>query len=221
MFEKTSVHENAPELNGRVHCGNCGSLMTREAGDYICPSNQGESGSDCPTTPVNAAHLISQVIPKMIERVMTGETIEELVVDIQEETAPKRDLQQGRMDQAESQIAELNRVRAEILEPVEQDQKAYAAVAGRIAEIDQTSTGLAYESLVARNELDALDFITREDGIRETARDPETYLEDANPQDMQELLELMIDDIRVTPSTALIIYSDLLPGNQKDRATLD
>ena len=46
----------------------------------------------------------------------------------------------------------------------------------RIAEIDQTSTGLAYEALVARNELDALDFVTRQEGMMETASDPETYL---------------------------------------------
>ena len=221
MFEKTSVHENAPDLSGLVHCANCGSRMTREAGAYICPVNKAEPGPDCPTTPVNAAHLLSRVVPKLMKSAMTEKTLEELVGDVKKQTSPKQELQQGRLDQAESEIEELNRLRAELLEPVEQNQEAYSAVADRIAEIDQTSTGLAYEALVARNELDALDFITREDGIRETARDPETYLGDANPQDVQELLELLIEDIRVTPGTALIIYSDLIPGSQIDRATLD
>lgn len=221
MFEKTSVHENAPDLSGLVHCANCGSRMTREAGDYICPSNQAESGQECPTTPVNAAHLLSRVMPRLLKRAMTGKTLEELVGDIGDEARPKKELQQGRLDQTESEIEELNQLRAELLEPVEQNSKAYSAVADRVAEIDQKSTGLAYEALVARNELDALNFISQEAGIRETAQDPETYLEGANPQDMQELLELMIEDIRVSPGTALIIYSDLIPGGRTDRATLD
>ena len=220
MFEKPSIQENAPDLSSLVHCANCGSRMTREAGDYVCPSNRAEPGQDCPTTPVNAAHLLSRVVPKLMKSVMTEKTLEEMVGDIRDQTRPKQELQQGRLDQAESEIAELNRRRAELLEPVERNQQAYSAVANRVDEIDQTSTGLAYEALVARNELDALGFITREDGIRETASDPETYLWDANPQDVQELLELLIEDIRVTPGTALIIYSELLPGGRTDQATL-
>ena len=221
MFEKPSVQENAPDISSLIHCANCGSQMLREAGDYICPANRAESGLDCPTTPINAAHLLSRVMPRLMKRAMTGKTLEELVGDIGDQTRPKKELQQGRLDQTESEIEELNRLRAELLEPVEQNSKAYSAVADRVAEIDQTSTGLAYEALVARNELDALNFISQEDGIRETAQDPETYLGGANPQDMQELLELMIEDIRVSPGTALIIYSDLIPGARTDRTTLD
>ncbi len=200
MFEKPSVHENAPELNGLVHCDNCGSQMRREAEDYTCPANRTESELDCPTTPVNAAHLLCRVVPKLMDRVMTEKTLEELVGDVKDQTSPKQELQQGRMDQAESEIVELNRLRAEILEPVERNSKAYSAVAGRIDDINQTSTGLAYEALVAHNELDALNFITQENGIRESAKDPETYLGDANLQDVQELLDLLIDDIRVSPA---------------------
>ena len=37
---------------------------------------------------------------------------------------------------------------------------------------------------------------------------------------MQELLELLIKDIRVTTGTELIIYSVLIPGAQTDQATL-
>ena len=220
MFEKPSVHENAPDLSGLIHCANCGSGMAREAGDYVCPSNRAEPGLDCPTTPVSAAHLLSRVTRRLVDRAMTEKTLEELVGDVRDQTRPKQELQQGRLDRAESEIEELNRLRAELLDPVERNQKAYSAVGDRIAEIDQTSTGLAYEALVARNELDALDFISRENGIRETAIDLETYLGHANPQDVQELLELLIEDIQVTTGTALIIYSELIPGGQTDQATL-
>ena len=61
MFEKPTVHENAPVLSDLIHCANCGSQMLREAEGYICPANQAESGLDCPTTPVNAAHLLHRV----------------------------------------------------------------------------------------------------------------------------------------------------------------
>ena len=220
MSEKLSVHENAPELNGLVHCDNCGGQMLREAEDYICRANQPETGLDCPTTPINAAHLIRRVVPKLMKRVMTEKTLEGLVGDIKDQTRPKLELQQERLDQAETKIAALNQLRADLLKPVEQHSKAYGAVADRIARIEQASTGLAYEALVARNEMDKLNFITQEDGIRETAKDPETYLGDADPRDVRELLGLLIDDIRVSPGTARIIYSDLIPGAQTDRTTL-
>ena len=220
MSEKPSVHENAPELNGLVHCDNCGGQMLREAGDYICRANQAETGLDCPTTPINAAHLIRRVVPKLIKRVMTEKTLEGLVGDIKDQTRPKLELQQERRDQAEAKIAALDQLRADLLKPVEQHSKAYGAVADRIARIEQASTGLAYEALVASNELDTLNFITQEDGIRETAKDPETYLGNADPRDVRELLGLLIDDIRVSPGTARIIYSDLIPGAQTDRTTL-
>ena len=220
MSEKPSVHENAPELNGLIHCDNCGGQMLREAEDYICRANQAETGLDCPTTPINAAHLIRRVVPKLMKRVMTEKTLEGLVGDIKDQTRPKLELQQERLDQAETKIAALNQLRADLLKPVEQHSKAYGAVADRIARIEQASTGLAYEALVASNELDTLNFITQEDGIRETAKDPETYLGDADPRDVRELLGLLIDDIRVSPGTARIIYSDLIPGAQTDRTTL-
>ena len=220
MFEKPSVEENAPDLSGLVHCASCGSRMTMEAGDYVCPASRAETGLDCPTNPVNAALLFSRVVPKLVDRAMTEKTLEQLVRDVRDQTGPKQELQQGRLDRAESEIEELDRLRAELMEPAELDRRAQAAVVGRIAEIEQTATGLAYEALVARDELDALDFITREDGIRETASDPETYLGGAHPQDVQELLELLIEDIQVTPAAALIIYSELIPGGQADQATL-
>ena len=220
MKNKPTVHQNAPELNGLVHCENCGAQMLREAQDYICPASRAESGLDCPTTPVNAALLVSRVIPKMMKRVMTEKTLAQLVGDIGDLTRPKKELQQERLDQAESEITELNGLRAKLLEPVEQNSTAYAAVADRIAKIEQASTGLAYEALVARNELDTLNFLSEEEGVRDTAQDPETYLGDANPADIQELMEILIDDIRVSPGTALIVYSGLIPGGQTDRATL-
>ena len=220
MFEKPSVHENSPDLSSLVHCANCGSRMIRADGDYVCPASRAGAGQDCPTTPVNAARLLSRVIPKLMKRSMTEKTLEELVGAVSDQIRPKQELQQGRLDRAESEIEELNRLRAELLEPVERDRKAHSAVAERVAEIDRTAAGLAYEALVARNELDALDFIAQEDGVRETAKSPETYLGDANPRDVQELLELLIEEIRVTPSTATIIYSDLVPGGRNDRAAL-
>jgi hypothetical protein len=155
-----------------------------------------------------------------MKRVMTEKTLEGLVGDIKDQTRPKLELQQERLDQAETKIAALNQLRADLLKPVEQHSKAYGAVADRIARIEQASTGLAYEALVASNELDTLNFITQEDGIRETAKDPETYLGNADPRDVRELLGLLIDDIRVSPGTARIIYSDLIPGAQTDRTTL-
>ena len=208
-----------PEPNGLVHCNNCEALMLRENEDYICPNNRAQTKPHCPTTPINAQHMFSRVIPSMVKRVTTDAVLDQMVRTVREMTKPAKEIQEERLRQAQSKMAELNQLRAELLESVEQNGSTYAA--SRVKQIDQTSIGLAYQATVAQKELDTLEFITQEEGIRETAKDPRTYLGDANPADVRELLELMIKDIRVSPSTALIIYSDSMPNGENDQTALD
>ena len=95
-----------------------------------------------------------------------------------------------------------------------------------IDEINRTATGLAYESQVAREELDKIEFISEEKGIRNSAKNPDTYLEYENQQEIQELLSLFIREVQVNADVATIKYLAGVPteahpeGLQSDRIPL-
>ena len=119
------------------------------------------------------------------------------------------------MEQAEAAIAKANARRPAVLHPVEHGAKTYYDVAEEISQLDQITTGLAVESMVARNELDKIDFIRDEDGIRETASNPHTYLEGNNPDEAQELLDLLVRKVRVDTEFAVIIYNTAIPSAEQ------
>ena len=215
MVNSTTVTKSKPSMNGMLFCANCGSEMLNTGQRYYCPNTTVESGGKCPTKPVDARYLLHKVVTRIISRLATEETISHITESIKDSTAVSAGIQHRRMEQAEAAIAKANARRPAILHPVEHGAKTYYDVAEEISQLDQITTGLAVESMVARNELDKIDFIRDEDGIRETASNPDTYLEGNNPDEAQELLDLLVRKVRVDTESAVIIYNTAIPSAEQ------
>ena len=203
MFRTTAIQEKAPDLNGMVRCANCGSAMNRVAENHSCPNNTVGTGQSCSTPPVNADHLLRQVMSKLVERILTEETLQLVSENIQETTKANVHLQRERLKTAESTISKMNRHRTLILHPMEQRD-----VADEIHEIEKAATGLAYESLIARDELEKLNYIRERSGIRNTMTNLDTYLGSVNAGEVQELLDMTIQEVRVSDNAATIVYTE-------------
>ena len=221
------ANKSKPSLDGMVFCANCGSGMANTGLRYYCPNTTLESGGNCPTRPVNADSLVHGVITRMVNRLATGETVRSITESIMDATEASARTQRSRMEQAEAAIAETNARRPAVLLPVEHGAKTYDEVADEISQLDQITAGLAFESMVARNELDKIEFIRDEDSIREAANNPETYLGDNSHDETQELLELLIQKVAVDSGAALVLYEAPLPsaahpeGTRQDLLFLD
>ena len=215
MVNSTTVAKSKPSLNGMVFCANCGSEMANTGQRYYCPNTTVELGGHCPTKPVDARYLLHKVVTQMVSRLATEETILQITESIKDLTAVSADIQRRRMEQAEAAIAEANARRPAVLHPVEHGAKTYYDVAEEISQLEQITTGLAVESMVARNELDKIDFIRDEDGIRETASDPDTYLGGNNSDEAQELLDLFVQKVRVDAGSAVILYKMAMPSAEQ------
>ena len=226
MFKPTADQQRPVTLEGLVHCANCGSAMTRLTGEYYCPNNTGP-GQACDTPPADADHLLHLVVALLVDRVMTEETIQQAIEDVQGEAGKQSEPHRLKLEDTESAIADLNRRRGRALQEVEEKDRTYSDVSDDIDQINRTTMGLAYESLIARDELDKLEFVSDETGIRNTALDLQTYLGDSNPQGAQELLDLLIQEVRVSTTQALVTYTDPIPtrehpeGITSDRIALD
>lgn len=208
MFRKTAIQEKAPDLNGKVRCANCGAAMNRVAANHSCPNSAAGAGQSCSTPPVNAGHLLRQIMSKLVERIVTGETLQLVSENIREATESNVHLQRERLEAAEDAISRMNRRRTLVLQPVEQGNATYPDVADEMHEIEKAATGLAYESLVARDELEKLNYIRDETGIRNTMTNLDTYLGSVNVEEVQELLDMTIQEVQVSENSATVVYTE-------------
>ena len=212
MVNPTTVHKIKPSLNGMVYCANCGAAMVHTGQRYYCPNTSVDSGRNCPTKPVHADHLRHMVVNELLNRLATDDAIQSITETIKETTNANADIQRQRMEQAEAAIAEANAKRPAFLQLVEDGDKTYQDVAAEIDELDRTTAGLAFESIVARNELEKIAFVSDEQGIRDAATSVDTWLGGNNPDEAQELLDLLVQKVTVGSESALIVYHVPMPA---------
>ena len=214
MFEMATLPEHQTPPNDLVHCANCGTAMTAIGVNYVCPVNAKLGSDRCPTTPVNAESLVAQVVTRLLKRVMNDSTIALLTEDIQQKTSEASLTQKERLQRTESSIVEQDLLKDQVLQPVDQNLATYADVAEAVNEINATRMGLAYESHIAREELDKLAFISNTEGLREDAQDISSHLEDIGPEETRELLNIFVREIRIGPESAEVFYRHPLPDEQ-------
>ena len=214
MVNPTTVHEIKPSLNNMVYCANCGEAMVNTGERYYCPNAVLPSGADCPTKPVYADHLRNTVVSKLVNRMATDDNIRAVTDGIKETTAANAGIQRQRMEQAEAAIADANAKKPVYLRLVEHGEMTYQDVAADIDTLDQATAGLAFESLIARTEMEKIDFISDEQGIRDTFTSMETWLNGDNANDVQELLDLMVQKVTVDYDFLRIVYHVPMPTDE-------
>ncbi len=217
MLEPTIVRQKGPDLNGMVWCNTCNIAMGRTGGEYSC-DNAGDG--KCYTPSIAADELLTRVITKLVDRMVASGADARLVENLQETISPAAETQVNRLLAAEHNITTLNAAKLNILREVEEGDRNYSEAASRVNEINNTVAGLAYEALVARDELDRLEFIGEEEGVRDTVGDPRTYLESSVPDLVQELLELLVKEVRVTGDQAVVVYHDTISTEEQPEGVL-
>ena len=210
----TPVTKVRPSLDEMVFCARCGSEMTSTGKDYRCPKTSAEFGPSCSVKPVNTELLLRRVTGLLGRRLATEDNINRITASIQDTTEPNARAQRRSMEQAEAAISEANTQKVAVLQPVEHGTRTFDEVSEETIELDRHAAGLAFEAIVARNELDKIEFIRDPDGIRNTINDPDTYLGNNSPDEIQELLELLIQMVTVDEGQARILYQVPLPSEE-------
>ena len=214
MVNRTADTKSKPSLDGMVFCAECGSEMANSGLRYFCPNTAASAGGKCSARPVLAQYLLNSVITRMVLRLTTDETVQDITDIIMDITDANARTQRQRLEQAEASITEANTRRAAALQPVEHGTKTFKDAVDEISELEQVAAGLAYESLVTRNELDKIDFIRDQEGIRDAVTSAGTYLGGNNDEETQELLELLVQKVVVGAGAAMIIYEAAMPSDE-------
>ena len=195
----------SPTLDGRIFCANCRASMRNISGRYYCPNTTVESGGGCTTTPVNTKHLLRTVVEQMVKRLVTEERIESITRAIGDSTREGARIQRARVERAETAIAEATAGAGADNTPEE--------AARRDTTLDLATAGFALEATAARDALDMIEFIGDASGLRETMKDPETYMSGEMDQETQELLDLLIRKVTVDNEQTTIVYHMTMPAD--------
>ena len=210
MFNSETTPDRKPHLDNLVRCICCGARLTRDGESYLCPNQDQGHQTGCLSEPVEAQLLTRRVLLQIIKTVINDDVVEDAVNEIQQEANKKAETQRNRWEHTEAKLSELNRQKRDLLEPVENKVQSFTDIEDELSEINQVSAGLAYEALVARKELESLEFAAKEEGIRRAAREVETYLDSTVPDDVQKLLEMLVKKVEVGSKEAVVIYHDRL-----------
>lgn len=202
-------------LNDVIHCASCGAGMVVKAANYVCP-NAGQLPNLCPAVGVDARHLAHRLIATLVNRVLTPSAMSDMVERIQLDIAGNLQAQQGKLDNAEAAITELNNQKMDILSRVEYGETSYSEAAPQLDAIESSQAGLIYESAVSRTEIGKLDFAGDAGTIRSVAQDIGTYTEFAEPELAKELVNTFIAEVRVGVTSFEVAYTHPIPGEQGD-----
>ena len=206
--------------DGMVFCANCGEEMLKSGDRYYCRNSTAESGGKCTMIVVDAGRLTYFVVTKMVNRLATDEVGQSITKSITDATETTARAQRSKMEQTEAAIAKTNTRRPAVLHALEHGTKTYDEIIDEISELNQAKAGLTFESMVARNELDKIHFIRDEDGIKEATRNSQTYLGGNNPDETQELLDLIIHKVKVDKGSAVIVYEVPMPSDEGSQGVL-
>ena len=208
MSHRTAT-KTSPTLDGKTSCANCGAAMHSTSGRYHCPNTTVESTGECTTTPVNAKHLLRTVVEQMVKRLATEERIESITRTIKDSTLEGARIQRARIERAETAIAEATAGAGAGAGADNTPEEA----AQRDRKLDLATAGFALEATAARDALDMIEFIGDASGLRETIKDPETYMSGDMDQEAQQLLDLLIQKVTVDNERTTIVYHMPLPAD--------
>ena len=197
-----------------IHCAFCGASMVLDGGLYACPNKGPGAAVNCYSASVDAKLLVHQLMTGLVDRVLTPDTLAEIVERIQRSADDNLRNQRNRLEETESKIEELNRRKLDILTDVEYGEVQYKEITGTLEAIEAAGAGLAYESSVSQEEIDKLQFVGDQDAIRVVALDIGTYTEFADPELARQLAEAFIEDIRIGALMATVRYTHPIPGER-------
>ena len=216
MTTKGQSTQPSSILSDVIHCSHCGASMVVNKARYVCPNNDHAREGDCSTASVDAEKLAHQLIATLVNRVMTPRNLADIVERIQQGTSETLRAQREKLDNTESAIEELNSRKLDSLTKVEYGEVPFKKMVDSLEAIEAASTGLAYESAVARGEIDKLEFVSNEQAIRSVAQDIGTYTEFADRALAKQLVGTFIADIQVGATSFTVTYTHPIPGSSDD-----
>ena len=216
-------------LSGLLRCGLCGKAYVGQGaksgqyGYYVCATLQREGAGMCEARYLNAEKAEGFVVDKIRERILTDETITELVTLVAEEIDALAGELGGKLEAIEAELADVRSRLTRLYEALEKSDLTLEALSPRILSLRQREDQLqaAREDAARQLEQRRIDLPTSEE-IRAYVADFREFLEEGTFPERKALIRNFVQGIEVSGDEAELTYTIPMPagGVTSERAAV-
>lgn len=224
------LHERAPKvqrparvgsrflLSGLLRCGACGSLYTAQGAKsgkyayYICGRLHRDGAGSCEAQYLNATKMEDFIVARIRERILTDETITELVMLVAEEVDALAGEYAGRLQSIDAELQDVASRLERLYEALEKSALTLEALSPRILQLRHREEQLlaAREEAAWRLEQRKVDLPTSEE-IKEYVADFRSLLEDGTFPERKALIRKFVKGIEIAGNEAELTYTIPMP----------
>ena len=216
-------------LSGLLRCGLCGKAYVGQGaksgryGYYVCATLHREGAGACEARYLNAERAEGFVVDKIRERILTDETITELVTLVAEEIDALAGELGGKLQAIEAELADVRSRLTKLYEALEKSDLTLEALSPRILSLRQREDQLAAAREDAARQLTQrkVELPTSEE-IRAYMADFRSFLEEGTFPERKALIRNFVQGIEVSGDEAELTYTIPMPagGVTSERAAV-
>ena len=204
-------------LSGLLKCGVCGRPYRAQGAKsgqfsyYICGTLFTEGAGTCSARYLNAPRLEAFVVEKIRERILTEETIVELVTMVAEEIDAMAGELSGRLEVVEAELGDVRKRLEKLYEAIETSELTLKVLSPRILSLRHREEQLEAERDDAERQLEQrrVELPTTEE-IKEYVADFRDFLEEGSIPECKVLIRNFVEGIEVVGDEATLTYTILI-----------
>ena len=207
-------------LSGLLRCGLCGKPYTGQGaksgrfGYYVCGTLLREGAGTCEARYLNADRVEEFIVGKIRERILTDETITELVTLVAEEVDAMAGELGDRLKAIEAELADVDGRLRRLYEALEKSDLTLEALSPRILELRhrQDQLAAAREDAAAHLSQRRVELPTTEE-IKGYVADFRSFLCEGTVPERKALIRNFVKGIKVTGDEARLTYTIPMPSD--------
>ena len=211
-------------LSGLLKCGVCGRPYRAQGAKsgqfayYICGTLFTEGAGTCTARYLNAPRLEAFVVEKIRERILTEETIVDLVTMVAEEIDAMAGELSGRLEVIEAELSDVRKRLEKLYEAIETSELTLEVLSPRILSLRHREEQLEAARDDAERQLEQrrVELPTTEE-IKEYVADFRDFLEEGTIPECKALIRNFVEGIEVNGDEAVLTYT--IPISQSTTKT--
>ena len=211
-------------LSGLLKCGVCGKSYSGQGAKsgqfayYICGTLYREGVGTCSARYLNAPRLETFVAEKIRERILTEETIVEMVTLVAEEIDAMAGELAGRLEVIDAELLDVRKRLERLYEALENSELTLEVLSPRIFSLRHREEQLeaARDDAAAQLEQRRVELPTTEE-IKEYVADFQEFLQEGTFPERKALIRNFVEGIEVVGDEAVLTYTIPMPSDEVTR----
>ena len=207
-------------LSGLLKCGVCGRPYSGQGAKsgqfayYVCGTLFREGAGTCSARYLKAPRVEDFIVEKIRERILTEETIVELVAMVAEEIDAMAGELSGRMEVVEAELSDVRKRLEKLYEAIETSELTLEVLSPRILSLRHREEQLEAARDDAERQLEQrrVELPTTEE-IKEYVADFRDFLEEGTIPECKALIRNFVEGIEVTGDEAVLTYTIPMPND--------